>query len=1181
MTWNCEGLSRNLHNIKYFSNLHQVDFIFLSEPQIFQSDVSTIMQYLHGDYKYYLNSDDLLDMDLPLSKSKSHGGTMILWKSSLDPFITVHPVSSSAFLPITFCPPNASPSIHVSVYLPTHGQDSQFVQDLSSLIVCIDELCEQNQDAPVYLRGDFNVNDRNIKRADILHKFCMDLELTEVKISHPTYHHFVGNGTSDSNLDKLMFSNSVLHPEYVKTINCKHENPAVDSHHDLIISSFHLPNKDPAKDDIDNVVAPRVENLRTKIVWSDHGINDYQNIVIPELLRIQQLWYNSDISKTSLSILFESTNNILARSAELTNKTVKLSESNFPKSKPIPLSIRKSANLLKKKHKCLKYALENTTENLDEVREDYIAFRRSHRQLVRKYKAEDAITRDTKTFEILSNNPTHLFKKIKSTRRNKAAKINKLFVGNKTYHEASVPDGFYDSISSLKSRDMEILDQSETFSDYCNDYHNILEICKHGTKIPEISTGEAFDLLHRMKPNVTDFFSITPNHYSYAGKAGWNHFHLLLSLLINNINNATITEVNTTYACILFKGHGKNKNSDRSYRTISSCPVVAKALDLYVRDKNIDSWNSKQSECQFQGEGSSHELAALLVTECIQYSLYHIKQPLYILYLDAKSAFDVVQKELLVRNLFFSGTSGETLLYLNARLANRRTFLDWDGQLMGPIYDEQGLEQGGPNSSEFYKIFSQEHLQSAQKSGLGIPLGPLSISAIGQADDTALVSNNIKNLYFLLHLTNNFCKKYLVNLSSDKTKLQVYHTKNMKEAVDYSKVTNPITVNGKKIGFDEQAEHVGLIRSTQGNLPAILDRMVAHKKALGAVLHTGIARSHRGNPAASVRIHQLYANPVLMTGLGALVLSDSEVKMIDQHHKEVLRNLQRLLPRTPQPVVYFLAGALPGAAHVHLRQLSIFGMITRMPESNILHKHAKNVYNCTTLTSKSWFHRIRELCLLYQLPHPSELMENPAPKDAFKTLVKKRVVDHWENKLRIDAAKLKSLEHFHPQFMSLSSPHPIWVTAASSPTKVVMASIQSLLISGRYRTQSLCSHWSENNSGICKLSETCQIEEDITHFIQHCSALNNTREKLLNFTQSYLKSYPLVTAIVELYCTPESRLFPQFIIDCSVLPEVITAVQINGKDILTHLYNITRIWCYSLHRDRLKILGRWKNFAKV
>ena len=198
-----------------------------------------------------------------------------------------------------------------------------------------------------------------------------------------------------------------------------------------------------------------------------------------------------------------------------------------------------------------------------------------------------------------------------------------------------------------------------------------------------------------MKPDVCDYFGITPNHYNYAGPAGWKHFYLLLCTLIKNVNNTNISEINTTYAIIIFKGHNKERSSDRSYRTISTCPVVAKALDLYIRDLYIKEWNRIQVVSQFQGEGSSHELAALLLTECLQHSLHHLNLPLYVLYLDAKSAFDVVLGELLIKNLYCSGTTGETLVYLNNRLQNRETVLDWNGQLMGPIFDEQDLEQGG------------------------------------------------------------------------------------------------------------------------------------------------------------------------------------------------------------------------------------------------------------------------------------------------------------------------------------------------------------------------------------------------------------------------------------------------------------------------------------------------------
>ena len=76
--------------------------------------------------------------------------------------------------------------------------------------------------------------------------------------------------------------------------------------------------------------------------------------------------------------------------------------------------------------------------------------------------------------------------------------------------------------------------------------------------------------------------TLTPNHYVYAGPVGWKHFHLLLTTLIDNVNLTDITKINTIFACILFKGHNKDKQSSYLYRTSSTCPVVANTLDLYA-----------------------------------------------------------------------------------------------------------------------------------------------------------------------------------------------------------------------------------------------------------------------------------------------------------------------------------------------------------------------------------------------------------------------------------------------------------------------------------------------------------------------------------------------------------------------------------------------------------------------
>ena len=185
----------------------------------------------------------------------------------------------------------------------------------------------------------------------------------------------------------------------------------------------------------------------------------------------------------------------------------------------------------------------------------------------------------------------------------------------------------------------------------------------------------------------------------------------------------------------------------------------------------------------------------------------------------------------------------------------------------------------------------------------------------------------------------------------------------------------------------------------------------------------------------------------------------------------------------------------------------------------------------------------------------------------------------WQTQLREEAKLLPSLSFFSPNFMSLTTPHPVWWTAGSSPSKIAMATVQSWMISGRYRTQKLCSHWTAHGTASCLLSESCsESDEDIPHILATCVALEKTREKLHMFTGNYCMNEcitPSIRNIVTRHCTQLSATFCQFLVDCSVLPDVIRAVQLEGKEVLQQLFAITRTWVYTLHKERMKQLGRW------
>ena len=124
-------------------------------------------------------------------------------------------------------------------------------------------------------------------------------------------------------------------------------------------------------------------------------------------------------------------------------------------------------------------------------------------------------------------------------------------------------------------------------------------------------------------------------------------------------------------------------------------------------------------------------------------------------------------------------------------------------------------------------------------------IGSSVISSIGQADDTILISDDIYRLSALVTLIEDYCHKYKVELVPSKTKLLCISSKVNQEIVDYFKLMNPIKIDDKSIGFSDKLEHVGIVRSTMGNMVSVSERITAQKRAIGSTISAGLASTPR------------------------------------------------------------------------------------------------------------------------------------------------------------------------------------------------------------------------------------------------------------------------------------------------------------------------------------------------
>ena len=714
----------------------------------------------------------------------------------------------------------------------------------------------------------------------------------------------MGDGSSDSPLDVIAHSKS--YKETVIRLYCKLDEPEILSHHDLIVSRFAVPTTRSDDRDSCDFAAPRVKCPRARIKWTDDGVQAYSLCVSPILTRLRSTWLNPS-SEASTSVLLQSTNAILNLCAMSTNPYSNMS---MPKKHHIirkPKHILISERRLRRSFKRLKKTT-CTSPQFSNIQENHRKLKLTHKRLIRSnYKQEEKF-RDSLLENINSSNSTSTFRQLKRLRAADIRKINRLKVDSEVYLDGRVPDGIFTSIHNLKMEPEKDDYEDEDDTDFQVEYQLILDICKSGRRIPSISKEDAFKILNSLKKTVNDFFSITSLHYLFARASGVDHFFFLLNTIIRNINLAGIEELNKIYACVLFKGHGKSREDARSYRTISTCPLIAKALDFYVRDLCCNDWNKVTAPTQFQGPRMSHDLACVLLTETVQFSLHVSKKPVFALFLDARSAFDRILKKILIRNMYLAGTDDHRLIYFDNRLSNRQTYVDFDKQVMGPINDCRGLEQGCCYSSDAYKLYNNEQANTAQCSNLGVNIYDQCISCISPADDAVLLSCSLVNLKLLLHLTVVYCKKYDVELVADKTHLVAFTSGHVDEETELAMHSLPIMLNEKRLSFSDEATHLGVLRSAStSNMPHLMSRLSAHRKVLFSLLPAGLARRHNANPYAGLKIESMYALPVLMSGISTLVLKKSEYNVVMRHHKDSLKRIMKLPADAPDCSVFSLA----------------------------------------------------------------------------------------------------------------------------------------------------------------------------------------------------------------------------------------------------------------------------------
>ena len=188
----------------------------------------------------------------------------------------------------------------------------------------------------------------------------------------------------------------------------------VNSHHDLILSSFPLIFEPVKSESIGLIQAPKLENTCVKVRWDDSGIDKYKLLVSKSLARLRAQ-ADSDMSANAFSLLLTATNDILSSAAQASNKFTDLSRVSKARSTTHPdIRAAQAAQLAAVRHHRATITTADPS-TIAAARQAASSAKAETRRLCRTWQTQVAAERDSQVSSILEDDPRRLFAVVESS----------------------------------------------------------------------------------------------------------------------------------------------------------------------------------------------------------------------------------------------------------------------------------------------------------------------------------------------------------------------------------------------------------------------------------------------------------------------------------------------------------------------------------------------------------------------------------------------------------------------------------------------------------------------------------------------------------------------------------------------------------------------------------------------
>jgi len=569
--------------------------------------------------------------------------------------------------------------ILLSVYMPCKGS-ANHIEDFNNCLDQLHEIFETYQNThQIIIGGDFNedfIKGNDNPRKQNMMKFTSEHNL-KTKYLGSTFIH--PNGSDSSAIDFFLYQ----FKDQDKIIEIKKLDVIgnVSDHYPLklTIQFDHSKQEYGTKQDGDKRMPS------TRINWDKIDKNKYQKSIELKLTEVNLELNNiGDISST-----LENLNNIIIEAAENVNPKRKHGHRK-PKLQVMNEAIHQAI-----REKKTAFYIWKTNGRSKDPTNSHVANKKLTTQILRKECrleiAQRRIQERERLIQARTSDQRTFYKLIRKQRGQLAKQIENLNVDGTSYSSDSIMNGWQAHFGNLAKKEHNKHFDNDFLQQVENEVETIMEICRDNYIHQPIEMHEINKAVSSLNHNkAADIFGITAENIIYGGLPLHQVIHKIIDKLFEFGTTSDILKTGLLFP--VYKNKGDQRDA-KFYRGITITPVLSKIIEKIIKNRENNKILEKQNPLQRGFTQETSPLLCELFIEEFERDSSDLNLPTYIAFLDSKAAFDVVVHANLIRRLFQTGFTYQSILMIESLYDNATSCVKWKGQFSEKFKIAQGSDK--------------------------------------------------------------------------------------------------------------------------------------------------------------------------------------------------------------------------------------------------------------------------------------------------------------------------------------------------------------------------------------------------------------------------------------------------------------------------------------------------------